>query len=85
MNSRFDGLLSVGTYGTINLCRFSAGWTATNSAAFFPAGVFSSFMTGTFTGNVGAFLRMDLASNTTFVDNGAVLAGWTKKLLNNAT
>lgn len=85
MNSRFDGLLSTGTYGTINLCRFSAGWTATTSAAFFPAGVFSSFLAGTFTGNVGAFLRLDLASNTTLVASGNLIAGWTKTLLNDAT
>jgi len=85
IGSRFDGLLSTGTYGTISLCRFSAGWTATAAAAFFPAGVFNSFMAGTFTGNVGAFLRLDLASNTTLVANGNLVAGWTKTLLNDAT
>lgn len=85
MNSRFDALLTTGTYGTINLCRFNAGWTASGAAAFFPAGVFSSHLAGTFTGNGGQFLRMDLASNTTFVDNAAILVGWAKKLLNNAT
>jgi hypothetical protein len=85
INSRFSGLLTTGTYGTIHLCDFAAGWTATNTAAFFPTGVFSSRMLGTFTGNGGAFLRMDLATNTTFVDNGCTLVGWAKQLLNNAT
>ena len=85
MNSRFDGLLSVGTYGTINLCRFTAGLTATGLAAFLPAGIFSSFLAGTFTGNAGQKLRLDLASNTSLVENGNAVVGWTKTLLNDAT
>jgi hypothetical protein len=85
IGSRFDQLLTVGTYGTINLCRFSGGLTATTASGFAPVGVFSSFMAGPFTGNVGAKLRLDLASNTSLVENGNAVVGWTKTLLNDAT
>jgi hypothetical protein len=81
---RFDGLLSTGTYGAINLCRFNAGWTAT-AVGLIPTGVFSSYLAGTFTGNAGQKLRIDLASNTSLVENGNAVVGWTKTLLNDAT
>lgn len=44
-----------------------------------------SFLAGTFTGSAGAKIRLDLASNTSLVENGNSVVGWTKTLLNDAT
>jgi len=85
--SRFSGLLTCNTWATFNICRFQAGFTCTGdvAVAFPPAGFFSCGMAGTYTGPAGKFLRLDLASNTSLVEGGNVIVGWTKKLLNDAT
>jgi hypothetical protein len=84
--SRFSGLLTCNTWATFNSVRFDAGFTTTGAVANFPpAGLFNCGCNGTFTGPAGPNLRIDLASNTTLVDNGNLVVGWTKKILNNAT
>jgi hypothetical protein len=86
IRSRFSGLLTTNTWATFDICRFQAGFTCTGDvAAFPPAGFFSCGMAGTFTGPAGKFLRLDLASNTSLVEGGNVIVGWTKTLLNDAT
>ena len=86
LRSRFTGLLTCNTWATFDLCRFSAGFTTTGAvAAFPPAGLFNCGCAGTFTGPAGPNLRIDLASNTTLVDGGNSVVGWTKKILNDAT
>jgi len=86
LRSRFSGLLTCNTWATFDLSRFQAGFTCTGDvAAFPPAGFFSCGMAGTFTGPAGKFLRLDLASNTSLVEGGNAVVGWTKKLLNDAT
>jgi len=82
IRSRFSGLLTCNTWASFELCRFQAGFTTTgNVAAFPPAGLFNCFCSGTFTGPAGPNLRIDLASNTTLLDSGSAVIGWTKKLL----
>jgi hypothetical protein len=86
LRSRFSGLLTCNTYATFEICRFSAGFTVTGSAAGFPpTGLFDCGCAGTFTGPVGQLLWIDLSSNTSLVDGGNSVVGWTKKILNNAT
>jgi hypothetical protein len=86
LRSRFSGLLTCNTWATFDICRFQAGFTCLGDVANFPpAGFFSCGMAGTFTGPAGKFLRLDLASNTSLVEGGNVIVGWTKKLLNDAT
>jgi hypothetical protein len=83
--SRFSGLLTCNTWATFNSVRFDAGFTTTGNVANFPpAGLFNCGCNGTFTGPAGPNLRIDLASNTTLVDNGNLVVGWSKKLLNDA-
>jgi hypothetical protein len=84
--SRFSGLLTCNTWATFQDVRFDAGFTTTGNVANFPpAGLFNCGCAGTFTGPAGPNLRIDLASNTTLVDGGNVVVGWTKKILNDAT
>ena len=85
--SRFDGLLTCNTWATFDSCRFDAGFSGGALATFFPRGIFNSYLKGAFTRTAGASnFRLDLASNTTFVENGATLAGgWVKELMNNST
>jgi hypothetical protein len=86
LRSRFTGLLTCNTWATFALCRFSAGFTCTGDVANFPpAGFFNCGMAGAFTGPAGKLMPIDLASNTSLVDGGNAIVGWTKKLLNNAT
>jgi hypothetical protein len=86
LRSRFSGLLTCNTWATFDLCRFQAGFTTTGNVANFPpAGLFNCACAGTFTGPAGPNLRLDLASNTTLVDGGNLVVGWSKKLLNDAT
>lgn len=85
-NSRFQGLVSVGVYSTITLCKFDNGMTvgSASKGGIQPDGFYNTDLRGTFTGPVGS-LRLDAGTDYWFVDAGGVLAGGaTKVYLNNA-
>lgn len=84
---RFDGLLTIGQASMVDLTRINAGLTVGSVGVVPPIGFFSCFLDGTFTGPATAWIRIDLASNTTFVanGNGPIVGGGSKLLLNDAT
>jgi len=85
-NSRFQGLVDVGVYSTITLCKFDNGMTvfSATKGAIQPDGFYNTDLRGTFTGPVGS-LRLDAGTNYWFTAAGGVLAGGaTKVYMNNA-
>ncbi|TAL40469.1 MAG: hypothetical protein EPN91_13140 [Salinibacterium sp.] len=84
---RFDGLLTIGQASDVVETRINAGLTVGSVGSVPPIGFFNSFLDGAFTGPATAWIRLDLASNTTFVanGNGPIVGGGSKLLLNDAT
>ena len=83
---RFQGLITCAGYSCIFNSELEAGMTCSGLAGVPPQGFFNNDLQGAFDCGGAGLLRLDLASNTTFVDNGATLGGGTTKtLLNNAT
>lgn len=87
VQSRFDGLLTTGQVSYVEGTRIIAGLTVSAGGSVDPVGFFNCDLDGTFTGPASAWIRLDLASNTTFVanGNGPIAGGGSKTLLNDAT
>lgn len=69
----FDGLISVAQFGRMTYCEIGAGMTvtATPSTSFRPAGMYSSRISGTFTGVASSYL----IDNITYNISSPTLAG----------
>jgi hypothetical protein len=82
---RFQGKIDVSGYSGVFNCELEDGMTCGALASVPPQGFFGCDLQGAYDCGGAGNLRLDLASNTTFVANGATLAGGTTKtLLNNA-
>lgn len=84
---RFDGLLTIGQASDVVETRINAGLTVQSVGSVPPIGFFNCFLDGAFTGPATPWIRLDLASNTTFVanGNGPIVGGGSKLILNDAT
>lgn len=79
--SRFEGAITCSNYSLFDKCRIQSGMTVGGLGGVAPQGFFGCEMAGAFDCGGPGRLRLDAASNTTFVDNGATLGGTTTKKL----